>query len=490
MRHFTRAQIDRAFEAQSIAVIGAKSSNYTWLRRFQNFAGKLYSVHVNPRSIREIEALGITNYTSLLDVPRPLDYVVVTTPRRHAVEAFAQCVEAGVGAVSYFTSGFAETDAEGAKLQQTLARMSRESGVPLLGPNCLGVYNPPRGMETLAGMPLGETGPVGLVSQSGTHSGYFAKALWAWHGLLCARGVSFGNAAVLDAADWVEYIGEDERVKVLGAYIEGIGEREAGDHERFAAALRSVAAKKPVVIWKGGNSADGGRVTGAHTGMKPVTPEDWARILADSGAIGVDSMEALVDTVATLVRLRPPRGPRAGLVVVTGGQGPAVTDAFQRHGLRVPELAQASLDELASFFDPIGGGFHNPLDAAYAMETPAILARELAILDRDPNVDFVAMDLFQTIMSPRRLQGSYGVGKEHLEHKHEGESFLDVLAAHCERAAKPFFTIVSAAVAEEEGLKLRRLLTGRGVLAFPGAERAAVAYAKALGHWGRRGQAR
>jgi acyl-CoA synthetase (NDP forming) len=221
-----------------------------------------------------------------------------------------------------------------------------------------------------------------------------------------------------------------------------------------------------------------------------VTPEDWARILADSGAIGVDSMEALVDTVATLVRLRPPRGPRAGLVVVTGGQGPAVTDAFQRHGLRVPEFAQASLDELASFFDPIGGGFHNPLDAAYAMETPAILARELAILDRDPNVDFVAMDLFQTIMSPRRLQGSYGVGKEHLEHKHEGESFLDVLAAHCERAAKPFFTIVSAAVAEEEGLKLRRLLTGRGVLAFPGAERAAIAYAKALGHWGRRGQAR
>src|SRR5262249_38802010 len=163
-----------------------------------------------------------------------------------------------------------------------------------------------------------------------------------------------------------------------------------------------------------------------------------AELLADSGAIGVDCMEALVDTVAVLVKLPPAtgkmRGPRAGVVVLTGGQAPATTDALGRHGLRVPALAQASLDELAKFFDPIGGGFHNPLDAAYAMETPDMLARELAILDSDPNIDFVVMDFFQTIMSPRRLQSGYGVGKEHLQHEQAAVSFLDVLAAHAARA--------------------------------------------------------
>jgi succinyl-CoA synthetase alpha subunit len=61
--------------------------------------------------------------------------------------------------------------------------MSRESGVVLFGPNCMGVYNPSRGVPSSAGMPLGESGPIAMVGQSGTHSGYFARALFAWHGL-------------------------------------------------------------------------------------------------------------------------------------------------------------------------------------------------------------------------------------------------------------------------------------------------------------------
>src|SRR5213079_1791567 len=96
--------------------------------------------------------------------------------------------------------------------------------------------------------------------------------------------------------------------------------------------------------------------------------------------------------------------------ILTGGQGIAITDAFAQKGLRVPALAASSLAELGTFFDPIGGSFQNPLDAAYATETPAMLARELQILDRDPNIDFVVMDLFGTIMSVRRIQSDFGLG--------------------------------------------------------------------------------
>jgi acyl-CoA synthetase (NDP forming) len=488
MRYFDRAQLDRAFDARSIAIIGAQKANgYFWLTKFATFPGTLSSVHVNPDSIRDIEAMGIPNHGTILDVPGPVDYVVVNTGRRLAVELFQQCIDAGVGAVSFFTSGFGETDEEGIALQATLAAMSRESGVPLFGPNCTGVYHPARGMTSTGEMPVGESGPVGMVSQSGTHAGYFAKALFAWHGIREARGISFGNAAVLDAADWIEYIGEDDRVEVVAAYLEGIGEREAGDHERFAAAVRRVTAHKPVVIWKGGNSADGARVAGNHTGARPIAPEDWDWILRSTGAIGVGSMEALVDTVAALVQLRPARGPRTGLLILTGGQGIAITDTFARHGLRVPPLSQASLDELATFFDPIGGSYRNPLDAAYATETPAMLARELAILDRDPNVDVVVMDLFGTIMSPRRIRADFGVGRGHLAEiaRTSDETFLDVMARHARDAAKPFFVIVSAAETEREGLELRELLRDAGVPAFASAERAAVAYASALAHWGR-----
>jgi hypothetical protein len=160
------------------------------------------------------------------------------------------------------------------------------------------------------------------------------------------------------------------------------------------------------------------------------------------------------------------------LLVLTGGQGPAITDTFARHGLRVPPLSRASLDELATFFDPIGGSFRNPLDAAYAMETPAMLARELDILDRDPNIDFVVMDLFSTIMSVHRIQSDFGVGRGHLAElaRTSQESFLDVIAKHARVATKPFFMIVTAAETEREALELRELLKSAGVLAFASAE--------------------
>ena len=490
MRYFERTHIDRAFDAQSIAVVGAtKRSGFGWLKRFETFPGSLASVHTNPDSAREIEAMGITNYKSILDVPGPVDYVVVNTPRRVAVETFAQCIEAGVGAVSFFTSGFAETDDEGQGIQDTLAAMSRESGVPLFGPNCTGVYNPTRGMASTADMPMGESGPVGMVSQSGTHAGYFGKALFTWYGIREVRSVSFGNSAVLDAADWIEYIGEDDRVEVLAAYIEGIGDREAGDHERFAQALGRVTARKPVVIWKGGNTADGARVTANHTGAKPITPEDWAWIMESTGAISVGGMEALIDTTAALVKLPELRGPRAGVVILTGGQGIAITDAFVRQGMRVPTLTQPSLDELATFFDPIGGSFKNPLDAAYATENPQMLARELDILDRDPNVDFIVMDLFGRIMSVRRIQSDFGLGMGHIKDipRGEGDSFLDVMAAQARKGGKPFMMITTSGGADEDALQLRELLKETGVLAFASIDRAATAYAGALQYWaGRR----
>jgi acyl-CoA synthetase (NDP forming) len=481
MRWFERERIDRAFEPRCIAVIGAQRSNgFSWLRRFDTYKGQLASVHVNPESIRELEVLGIENHPTILDVPGPVDYVVVNTPRRLAVEQFAQCIDADVGAVSFFTSGFAETDEEGRALQQTLARMSRDSGVPLFGPNCAGVYNPGLGMCSTGGMPTGAAGPVGMVSQSGTHAGYFAKALDAWYGIREARGISYGNAGVLDAADWMEYIGGHDDVQVVGAYIEGIGNRDDGDYDRFAAALAAVTAKKPVVIWKGGNTADGARVARNHTGADPISSEDWDAILRATGAIGVGTMEALVDTVAALVRLPEPRGDRAGLLILTGGQGIAITDIFARHGLHMPALSQPSLDELATFFDPIGGSYHNPIDAAYNTETPQVLARELDILRRDPAVDFVVMDLFATIMSVDRLLSDYGLAQHHIDHssRQVGVRFLDVLADQAARRQpgdKPFFVIVTPGAEEHHALDLREFLKDAGVLAFPSAERAAVA---------------
>jgi hypothetical protein len=301
-----------------------------------------------------------------------------------------------------------------------------------------------------------------------------------------------GNGAVLDAADWIEYIGEDDRVEVVAAYIEGIGEREAGDHERFAEALGRVTARKPVVIWKGGNTTDGARVTGNHTGAKPVAPADWASIIERTGAITVPSMEALVDTTAMLVQLGELAGDRAGIIVLTGGQGPAITDELAQQGLHVPPLTEDSTAELATYFTPIGGSYRNPLDAAYATESPAMLARNIEILDRDPNIDFVIMDLYDTTMPVRRLLSDYGLwqGGQVDPDRDVEERYLDVLARRARAGAKPFFVTLSPGPSEYESLDVREFLEDAGVLAILSARRAALAYSKALQYWlGRRAKA-
>ena len=107
------------------------------------------------------------------------------SPRRLAVDIFAQCVDAGVGAVSFFTSGFGETDDEGVRLQHELADMSLRSGVPLFGPNCTGVYNPIAGICSSADMPVGELGPVGMVrflQQFEQGRGDYSRERLTWQG--------------------------------------------------------------------------------------------------------------------------------------------------------------------------------------------------------------------------------------------------------------------------------------------------------------------
>ena len=478
MRYFDQATLDRMFYPKTMAVVGAKqASNYNWLVRNQVFQGKLYSVQIDEREIPGIEALGIPNFRVLKDVPEPIDYVIFAVPRKVSPEVFGQCIDAKVGGVSLYTSGFAETDQEGIELQERLSRMSIDSGVPLIGPNAMGVYNPALGVRQGNEQSYGELGEVGFLGASGTHSSYYASTVHALYGIKLALGVSFGNAAVLDAADWMEYIGGKSEVKVLTAYIEGIG-----DTRRFSEALSQVASRKPVLVWKGGRTEDGFRASFSHTGSQSVPAEEWETIVREAGAIRTDDLETMADTTAALLKLPGIKGPRGGLICMTGGQSVVITDAFCAAGLQVPTLSEKSYAELSTFFDVIGGSHRNPLDVGWMSGKPELVQRELAILDEDENTDFVTMELFAPNMPLRRAEGT----RSHLQvddpdrEESQESNYLEVLAQQQKLGKKPFFAMVTSANAERDALDLRQALAERGVLAFPSAQRAATAYRKAL----------
>ncbi|MBE0416022.1 MAG: CoA-binding protein, partial [Dehalococcoidia bacterium] len=169
-------KLDRAFNPRSVAVVGDKMEmGYMWLRSLADFQGRVYSVQIDKNELPGIEALGVKNYFSLLDIPDEVDYVIVAVPRAVAPKIVKDCIEKKVGGVMLFTSGFAETNTEeGIRLQRVITEMAQEADLNLIGPNCVGIFNPKIGLRHTMDQYCGDGGNVGFISQSGTHATFFS----------------------------------------------------------------------------------------------------------------------------------------------------------------------------------------------------------------------------------------------------------------------------------------------------------------------------
>ena len=375
------SKLERAFNPRCVAVVGDKGeSNYMWLRGQSEFKGKLYSVQVDPKEIPGIEALGMKNFTSLMDIPEPVDLVIVAVPRPVAPRILADCIRKDVAAAHFFTSGFAETDTEeGIGLQRKLTEMAEEANFHLVGPNCMGIYNPAAGIRQTPMQRTGFQGTVGFIAQSGTHAIAFSEEAYQ-QGVEINKSVSFGNGVVLDSTDYLAYFGNDDGIEAIGMYLEGVK-----DGRRFMTTLKEVAARKPVVIWKGGRTEEGHRAIASHTGSLAVSMAIWDAAVKQCGAVKVRSMDELVDALKAVQYLKPVYGDRVGITGGSGGQSVAIADVFAEAGLKVPALTQESYDELATFFSLIGGGYRNPIDTGNVNRRE--MKRIMEILERDDNVD-------------------------------------------------------------------------------------------------------
>lgn len=466
--------LSRALNPRSIAVVGDKRANgYLWLRNMSTFQGKLYSVQVDPNEIPGIEELGVANYPSLAAIPDDIDYVMCAVPGAIAPRIVADCAAKRVGGVALFTSGFAETgDDEGVRLQAELGRIAREAGLALIGPNCMGVYNPRLGVRQSAEQPAGEAGPVGFISQSGTHAINFSL-VGAAQGVRISTAVSIGNAEVLDTPDYLDYLAGDRDTQVIAMYVEGVR-----DGRRFVESLRRACAAKPVVIWKGGVTEAGARATASHTASLATSNAVWNAVVRQAGAIAADAIDDTIDVLKALLRCKPATGRGMGLMAMTGGQSVVITDAFVRAGLDVPVLTAKSYEQLAAFFNVIGGSYRNPLDMGGTIGfggQPQYLERLLLILDEDEHVDAIAMELASGFMA-RRWQADPA----------SLDSMLDLLVAHQERSAKPFLTILHPGHIEDVTSQARTRVSERGLAVFHSFERAAVALSRAIGDWRQR----
>ena len=271
-------------------------------------------------------------------------------------------------------------------LQAEISRISRQ-GIRILGPNCFGAHCPKGGITLLPGFDFfKESGSVALIAQSGgvaTDFGHEAGIA----GLRLSKVFSFGNGCDLDAIQLLDYLSEDRDTRYIGAYLEGIGE---GD--KFVEILRGLTPRKPVVLWKGGLTPLGSRAAQSHTGSLGGERRIWKGLLRQTGAVSVEGLEEMVDTLKALCHFRQ-FGRRIALVGGGGAIGVFTSDLAHRWELDLPAFGHETQKKLRKWLPPPGNSVSNPLDTGSPVVPLDVLTDMMTLIVKREPLDVLVLVL-------------------------------------------------------------------------------------------------
>ena len=370
------------FEARSVAVLGASARRGTiGGELFRNildgeFEGAAYPVNRNGEPVA-----GVRSYSSVADIPDPIDLAVVCVPAAAVVEAVESVVDAGVRAVCVISAGFAEVGSEGEERQRALLASIRAHGARLLGPNCLGISSAAVRLNATFASRAAPSGNIGFSSQSGALGLALLEATES-RGLGLSAFVSIGNKADVSSNDLLEWWENDSATDVILLYLESFG-----NPRRFGTLARRVARTKPILAVKSGTTGSGARAASSHTAALAGSEAAVDALFHQAGVIRASTLEELID-VATLLSTQPmPRGRRVAVLTNAGGLGILCADACEAAGLELPQLSEETVQAIAPLL-PGEASLANPVDmlgsasdSSYESVLPVLLA--------DPVVDAV-----------------------------------------------------------------------------------------------------
>ncbi len=350
------------FCPRSIAIIGA-SGDFTSISgkplrylKEHGYKGKVFPI--NPKYE---ELGGYKCYKSILEVPEPVDLVLVAVNYKLVLPMLKQCVEKGVKFATVFSSGFAESGEEGKVLQEQIAELARESGMGVVGPNCQGSVNVKESViggfsSSVQVKPL-RVGPIGYVTQSGA-LGYAIFNLAQESGVGFSCVASTGNEVDLHTLDFMEYLLEDPDTRMVISYLEGIK-----DGKQFARlADRGLELGKPIVTLKAGRTEIGQKAASSHTASLTGSDAVCDAFFRQKGIIRVDDIEGMIDIAALMQRIPAlPEGKGLGIITTSGGGGILVADEAVDLKLDIPELDPKTKETIMEVI-PAYGSALNPVD--------------------------------------------------------------------------------------------------------------------------------
>jgi 3-hydroxypropionyl-CoA synthetase (ADP-forming) len=381
--------MDLFFNAKSVALIGAspepgKVGNSVLESMVKHdYKGKVYPI--NAKGYPEI--MGIKSYKSLDEITDKIDLVVVTVDLRFVPDLLKSAAKKGIHNFVVISGGGKELGGERAAIEAQIKELSQQLRIRIIGPNCIGMFNGENRLDCAfqghARMIRPRNGNVAFLSQSGTVGIAFMESSDAFG---MSKMISYGNRSDVDEADMIWYLSEDPQTRVVGLYVEGLG-----DGRKFMNTAKRVIKErgKPIVVFKNGRSTRGAKQAASHTGSLGGSHVVVKGALDQAGIISVDSYEELTAALKALTWQPVPKGGRVAMV--TNGAGPiiAAIDHFERLGLQVAELTEESKKSLREHYPPtyvIQSG--NPCDITGSANADDYRFAIQTYLD-DPNVDIV-----------------------------------------------------------------------------------------------------
>src|SRR5450631_901621 len=343
-----RSAIERMLRPRSIAIVGASPSpgslGASLLANLERF-GFRGDIHLVNAGRQEINGRPCVNSTSAL--PAGVDCAALAIPRAGILDALAGCAKRGVGGVIIYASGFAEAGPDGGALQAELARVARDHGMAIAGPNCLGHINYVDGIpltfSACAPVPAAGRRSIGIVSQSGAMATVLRAALHA-RDIAISFSISTGNEALNGVEDFLDHLIDDPSTHVVLLMVE-----QFRHPQRFLAlARRAHDAGKTIVLLHPGRSAAARVSAKTHTGAMCGDYEVMRTLVVHAGVAVVESLEELIDLGELMIRWRSPPHGGAAVISDSGAFKAMVLDFCESSDLDLPEPSAATKSALCA----------------------------------------------------------------------------------------------------------------------------------------------
>lgn len=474
----TDAQFRALFEPKGVLVTGASTHPGKFgFVSLHNILASGYAGGVYGTNLQGEEVLGIRTVADIAELPDgAIDLVFVCTPASANPAMLRACAAKGVKAAFLTSAGYGEAGDEGRQAEAELVALADELGILLAGPNGQGVVSTPVNLCAQIVAPFPPAGRIGVASQSGNFVSSFLNYS-RQTGVGISRAVSAGNAAAVTPADYLDWYADDAATAVSLAYVEGIVDGRSL-LDRFA----SVAARKPLVVVKGGATANGARAAASHTGALAADDKVFDGACRQAGVTRAATVEEAFEAAATFATQPLPKGPNTIVLTTAGGWGVVTSDAIAADGrlqlMDLPADLQAQIDTNL----PPRWSRNNPVDCAGG-EVRDTIPEVMEMIAAHPDVDAVVylglgiQSNQARLMKEGHFFPDHGLERIVAYHERQDERFAQAAHELSVKYDKPILTATELAVADPDNAGPRAVrATGR--LCYASGNRAVTA----LGH--------